>query len=426
MKRFASVTRAAALICCTLAGFLAASAQPARAQEALRIAAVVNDELVSVFDLTTRLRVALFSSRLEDTPENRRRLAPPVLRALIDERLELQEAKRLNITASDEELAQTVTRVEQGNRMPPGGLKQLAAGLNVPYDTMVEQIRTQLLWIKVINRLYGARAVPSPEDIQERLAQLRANLGRPEYDASEIFLPFDGSQPDSDIKALAEKLTAQLRAGAPFEQAARQFSRSPTSARGGDLGWVPQGGLDSEVDAALANLGINEISDPIRTESGYYIVKVEGRRVQQAANPSETRLRLSQIKLPESGPKAISAADRAKVADYIRNSLRGCEAFDAYGQTLGTPGSGPLGNLKQGELPTNLAAAVIPLAVGSPSAVIDVGGEPTVLMVCSRDVPSTLPSETQISEQLRNQRLERAAERHLRDLRRLAIIDIRI
>ena len=426
MKRFASVTRAAALICCTLAGLLALPVQPARAQDALRIAAVVNDEIVSVFDLTTRLRVALFSSRLEDTPENRRRLAPPVLRALIDERLEFQEAKRLNISTTDEEMAQTVARVEQGNRMPPGGLKQLAASLNVPYETMVDQIRAQLLWIKVVNRLYGANATPSPEDIQDRLAHLRANLGRPEYNVSEIFLPFDGSQSDAEVKALADNLTAQLRTGAPFEQAARQFSRSPTAGRGGDLGWVPQGELEPELDAVLPTLGTNEVSAPIRTEVGYTILKVDGRRVQQAANPAETRLSLSQIKLPETGPRALSAADRAKVADYIHASLRGCEAFDAYGKTLGTPGSGPLGSLKQGELPAAIADVVTPLAVGAPSAVVAVGGVPTVLMVCQREVPSTLPSEEQISTQLRSQRLERAAERHLRDLRRLAIIDIRI
>lgn len=425
MKRLASVTRAAALICCTLAAF-AAPVKSVRAQDALRIAAVVNDEIISVYDLTMRLRVALFSSRLEDNPENRRRLAPPVLRALIDERLEIQEAKRLNISNTDEELDRTVARVEQGNRMPPGGLKQLASGLNVPYDTMLDQIRAQLLWIKVVNRLYGPRATASPEDIQDRLAQLRANLGRPEYQVSEIFLPFDGSQTDAEVKTLADKLTAQLRTGAPFEQAARQFSRSPTAGHGGDLGWVPQGELEPELDAALATLNPNEISAPIRTESGYTILKVEGRRVQQAANPAETRLRLSQIKLPETGPKAISAADRAKVVDYIQASLRGCEAFDAYGKTLATPGSGPLGSLKQGELPATIAGVVTPLAVGQPSAPVDLGDVPTVLMVCGRDVPSTLPSEEEIGTQLRSQRLERAAERHLRDLRRLAIIDIRI
>ncbi len=419
MSRFAKLAA-------TLIAFAVCLAAPsARAQDALRIAAVVNDEIISVYDLGARLRVALFSSRLEDTPENRRRLASPVLRALIDERLQLQEAKRLNIAASDEELTQAVARVESGNRMPPGGLKQLAEGLQVPYDVLLDQIRAQMLWIKVVGRLYGQRATPSAEDVQERLAQLRANLGRPEYDISEIFLPFDGSQSDAEVKTLADNLTAQLRAGAPFSGAARQFSRSATAARGGDLGWVPHGQLEPEVASTLATMAPGDISPPVRTEAGYTIFLLEGRRMQQA-DPTQTRLRLSQIKLPETGAGALSAADRAKVSDYVASSIRGCEAFDSYGKSLGAPGTGPLGTLKQGELPPALAAAVGDLPVGAPSAVTPVGGVPTILMVCDRTAPSALPSQEQIGQQLRGERLERSAERHLRDLRRLAIIDIRI
>ncbi|SBW12493.1 Survival protein SurA protein [uncultured Alphaproteobacteria bacterium] len=421
MIRFVKLAAAAAAL--ALAAF--APAPAARAQDALRIAAVVNDDIISVYDLGARLRVALFSSRLEDTPENRRRLGPPVLRALIDERLQIQEAKRLNIAASDEELEQSVARVEAGNRMPPGGLKQLATGLQVPYDTLLDQIRAQMLWIKVVGRLYGSRATPSAEDVQERLSQLRANLGRPEYDVSEIFLPFEGSQSDAEIKALADNLTAQLRTGAPFAAAARQFSRSATAAHGGDLGWVPQAQLEPEIAAALEAMNTGDVSAPVRTEAGYTILHLEGRRVQQA-DPAETRLRLSQIKLPETGAGALSPADRGKVADYVAASVRGCEAFESYGKSLGAPGTGPLGSLKMAELPPAIAAVVRDLPVGAPSAVTEVGGVPTILMVCDRSAPSALPSEQQIRDRLRSERLERSAERHLRDLRRLAVIDIRI
>lgn len=419
MIRFAKLA-AALIVFATLA-----AAPAARAQEALRIAAVVNDEIISVYDLGARLRIALFSSRLEDTPENRRRMGPPVLRALVDERLQMQEAKRLNIALSDDELAQTVARVETGNQMQPGGLKQLAAHLQVPYDLMLDQIRAQLLWVKAVNRVYGQRATPSPEDVQERLAQLRAHLGRPEYDLSEIFLPFDGSQPDAEVKALADNLAAQLRGGAPFSAAARQFSRSATAARGGDLGWVSHAQLEPEIAAALESMRQGEISAPVRTEAGYTILQLEGRRVRQA-DPAQTRLRLSQIKLPETGVGALSLADRGKVADYVAASIRGCEAFESYGKTLGAPGTGPLGSLRQGELPPVLAAAVTDLPVGAPSAVTPVGDVPTILMVCERIAPSPLPSEEQIGQQLRAERMERSAERHLRDLRRLAIIDVRI
>ncbi|MGE4529032.1 MAG: peptidylprolyl isomerase [Rhodospirillaceae bacterium] len=419
MKRWAAVLSGA------LFAVLAAP-QPAPAQDALRIAAVVNDDVVSVFDLATRLRLALFSSRLPDTADNRRRLAPTVLRALIDERLQAQEAKRLNIALSDDDLAHAVSQVEAGNRMPAGGLKRIAADLGIPYDTITGQIRSQALWVKVVGRLYNAKSVPSAEDIAERKAQLAATLGRPQYHVAEIFLPFDAGQSETDVLALADKLVEQLRRGAPFVQAAHQFSRSPTAARGGDLGWVPQGQLERELDAALMQMAPGDISTPIRTTSGYYILRLEQRRVIAAPDAGETRYRLSQIKLPTSGDKALSATDRDKVVAYVRASLRGCPAFDAYGKTLATPGTGPLGTLLQKNLPAALASTVTALPVGEPSGPMDLGGVTTLLMVCERTAPSALPDDEKIRDTLRLERMERAAQRHLRDLRRTAVIDIRI
>src|SRR5688572_13791518 len=70
----------------------------------MRIAAVVNDEVISVFDIATRMRMIMISSGIPDTPETRQRIASQVLRSLVDERLQLQEAKRQNVTATDNEL----------------------------------------------------------------------------------------------------------------------------------------------------------------------------------------------------------------------------------------------------------------------------------------------------------------------------------
>src|SRR5205823_1182877 len=70
----------------------------------MRIAAVVNDEIISVFDVISRMRMVLLSSNIPDTPETRQKIGAQVLRSLIDERLELQEAKRQNVSASDNEI----------------------------------------------------------------------------------------------------------------------------------------------------------------------------------------------------------------------------------------------------------------------------------------------------------------------------------
>ena len=82
-----------------------AAAKPAPGQAPdMRIAAVVNDEIISVFDLVSRVRMVMMSSNIQDSPETRQKIAPQILRGLIDEKLELQEAKKKSVTATDSEV----------------------------------------------------------------------------------------------------------------------------------------------------------------------------------------------------------------------------------------------------------------------------------------------------------------------------------
>src|SRR5712692_5965603 len=96
---------------------------PGQAPE-MRIAAVVNDEVISVFDVASRMRMVMISSNIADTPETRQRIGPQVLRSLIDEKLELQEAKRQNVTATDGEVNNALQQIEKQNNMKAGQLNE--------------------------------------------------------------------------------------------------------------------------------------------------------------------------------------------------------------------------------------------------------------------------------------------------------------
>src|SRR6185295_14692438 len=118
--------------------FACLAAAPIQAQETtLRIAAVVNDEVISVYDLLNRTRLAILSTGLADTAETRRRLQPQVLRGLIDERIQSQEASKQNISASEDEMNAAVAKIEQNNRMPPGGLKQVIQQAGIEMSTVM-------------------------------------------------------------------------------------------------------------------------------------------------------------------------------------------------------------------------------------------------------------------------------------------------
>ncbi len=94
----------------------------------MRIAAVVNDEVITDYDVVSRMRMVMISSNIPDTPETRQRIAPQVLRSLIDEKLELEEAKREHITATDAEINAALEQIEKQNNMKPGSAERVHEG----------------------------------------------------------------------------------------------------------------------------------------------------------------------------------------------------------------------------------------------------------------------------------------------------------
>src|SRR5476649_100701 len=130
---------------------LLAAAAPASAQET-RIAAVVNDEVISVADLASRMRLVFASSNIPDTPEARQRVTRQVVRILVDEKLEMQEAKRLNIKVEDDEVAKALANIEAQNKLPKGGLETMLAARGIPRGSLIDQLTATLAWGKVIRQ----------------------------------------------------------------------------------------------------------------------------------------------------------------------------------------------------------------------------------------------------------------------------------
>ena len=105
-----------AAVLCLLIG-LAAGAPAALAQDELKIAAVVNDDVITQLDVFARLRAAMLSARLQDTPENRQNLLPNVMRSLIDDHLKAQEAKAQGVTVGDAEVNARIANLASRNNM---------------------------------------------------------------------------------------------------------------------------------------------------------------------------------------------------------------------------------------------------------------------------------------------------------------------
>ena len=291
-KKHSSLIRipwqSAFLMLCCLGLSIAQFAGPVRGQDAFRPAAVVNDEVISVLDLAMRVRLAIVGAGVQDSQEVRRRLTPQVLRGLIDERLQLQEAQRLDISVSDDDVARALEQIAGQNNMSEGQFLSMLRNRGIIPTTLIDQIRAQIAWQTVVRRRLRPTISISEEEVQEVADRLTSRQGSLERRVAEIFVAVESATQEEEALANANRLLEQLRGGANFAGLARQFSQSGTANLGGDRGWIRDGELPEELNRALTQMGPGEISPPIRTVSGFHILllrdmrKNEGQEVDRA------------------------------------------------------------------------------------------------------------------------------------------------
>lgn len=410
-----------------VAAVLAAPA-PALSQAEQRIAAIVNDEVISLRDLRQRIRLVLFSSGIDDTADARQRVAGQVLRRLIDERLQLQEANKRNIAVSEDDIGRGVSEIEKRNGMQPGSLPSIFRRNGVSYDSLRAQMRSEIAWSKLVSRRLAPRIDIGAEEVDEIFARLKAAEGERTYRLGEIFLSVNGPDEEPSIRETAERLVEQIRGGARFSALARQFSQSATAAVGGDLGWTPRSQLDPEIAAAADRLSPGEVVGPIRTVSGFRIVTLAGKRRIATPDPDLAELELKQIFLPV--PDGENPAGMRTRADAVRseaNAIEGCEDLSAAARRLGAQAPQDLGKVKLTDLSAEVRRSVAGVAVGKAGQPVLTPGGIVLMAVCGRTLPkANLPSRETVTEQLRLQRLDLSVQRYLRDLRSAAIVDVRL
>jgi peptidyl-prolyl cis-trans isomerase SurA len=290
----------------------------AAAQEDLfRPAAVVNDDIISVLDLAMRVQLAVIAAGVEDTPDVRRRLTPQVLRSLIDERLQMQEAKRLDISVTDEQVAAALVSIAQQNNMTEGQFLTMLRNRGVIPTTLIDQIRAQIAWQTIVQRRVRPNVVITPEEVEEVASRLSSRRGSIERRVSDIFIPIESTSKESEAQASANRLLEELRRGANFSGIARQFSQSGTASLGGDLGWVPDGELGEELNSVLAQMGPGEISLPVRTVSGFHILYLRDMRKNEGGNIDRGRIQesLTNQRLDQLAQRSLQELRRAANVD---------------------------------------------------------------------------------------------------------------
>ncbi|MGQ0558216.1 MAG: peptidylprolyl isomerase [Sphingosinicella sp.] len=388
--------------------------------------AIVNGEVITESDIDHRLALLLASNRITLPPEEVQRVRAQVLRNLIDETLQIQAATEEEISVEDAEVNQYFERFAQSfGRTPQVFVTQLRA-IGSSERSLKRQIRGEIAWARLRGRWIEPFVTVGDDEVDAILTRLNASRGTAEYRVAEIFI---SATPETaaEARANAARIVQQIRAGASFAAYARQFSEASTAALGGDLGWVRAEQLPPELAAMVTRMPASTISEPIEVPGGYSIVLLADSRQILTADPRDAQLSLMQLSIAmAAGTSEAQAQARARQLEAATRAMGGCgraqEVATSIGAELISNDQVPVR-----DLPQQLQQLLLGLNVGQATPPFGSSERVSVLVLCGRDDPqqASLPTPQEIEERLREERVNRRAQRFLRDLRRDAVIDYR-
>ena len=393
------------------------------------VAAIVNDEIISSYDLAQRMRLLIATTGAQPTQDTLPEFQQQALVTLVDERLQLQELKRVekdqkfSIIATDEDVQEELSAMAQQNNLKIDGFLGALKNQGIESGTLYQQIRAQMSWQKWIRGRYGSRLRIGEDQIKATQVRMIAAASKPQYDISEVFLDANRTGGmDAALKG-ATQLVGQIQQGAPFASVARQFSASSTAATGGEAGWVSPGELPAEVDAALDKLRPGQLSQPIPVKDGVYIIYLKDKR----SGAGQTLVNMKQLAVALPAAATPADVDAAKIKlEAARALVKGCATVEAAATK--TPGviAGDLGEAETADLLPEFADAAKSLEPGQLSGPIRTKVGLHVLAVCGkRSAGAAQIDHDQIENRLTGQQLSMISRRYMRDLHNSATIEFR-
>ncbi len=391
--------------------------------------AIVNDSVITGTDVDQRVAlVAAANNSAKLTDAERDRLRFQVLRQLIDETLQIQEAKTAEVTITASELTQSFDRVAKNFNRTPDQMRKFLRESGSSERSLKRQIEGELAWQRYLHRKVEPFVNVGDEEVKAIIDRLQQAKGTEEYNLHEIYLKADGAN-NQQVFANAKQLIGEIQKGQqPFEYYARNFSEATTKSVGGDLGWIRLATLPQQIADAAQQMQVGQVAGPIETPGGFSILYLTDKRQVLTADPRDARLNLKQltVRFPPNTSQADATARAAEFAKTVQ-SIQGCGTVEKVAATIKAE---VVDNdtVRIRDLPAQLQDIMLKLQIGQASPPF---GSPQEgvrsLVLCGRDDPKTgeLPKADQIQGQLEQQRVNLRAQGKLRDLRRDAVIEYR-
>ena len=283
-----------------------APAQSAPGTELDRVVAIVNDDIIAWSELEARLnRVSEELRQSGTTPPPPDALRRQVLERLILMRLQLQRARDSGIRVDDERLNQTLLRIAQQNQLTLREFRDVLERDGYDFATFREDIREEIMISEVRRRRVENQINISQRDIDDYLAMMESRgteADRHLYRIGHILIAVPDGASSEQIDAArerAERVLAEIRSGTDFANMAVTHSDGQQALEGGDLGWRQASDLPTLFGDAILRLEVGDVSEPIRSASGFHLVKLVDRRGSERQMIRQTRARHILIALDE-------------------------------------------------------------------------------------------------------------------------------
>lgn len=334
-----------------------------------RIVAVVNDGVITQYQLDSRTRSAtaqLRRQKVQLPPEDI--LRRQVLEQMITERAQVQQAKEAGIRIEDSELSQALDRVAAGQKMSTAQLRQTVEKDGMKWNDFREEIRDQMMIARVREREVDAKINVSPGEVDNFLSNQTGSGAGEEVHLAHILIRIpEGASPETlqKLRAKAQGIDEQAKAGRDFAQLAASYSEANDAMQGGDLGFRPVDSLPQVMSSAIANLRPGQVSDVVRSPSGFHIVKLIARRGGSALpQVQQTHARHILIKVTE----ITSESEAKQKITLVQQRLKSGEDFATLAKLYSQDGSaqkgGDLGWLYPGDTVQPFEQAMNALKIG--------------------------------------------------------------
>ncbi|WP_232367273.1 peptidylprolyl isomerase [Altererythrobacter lutimaris] len=388
--------------------------------------AIVNGHVITGTDVDHRLALLLSSSQRQVTEAELVQLRQRVLRNLIDETLQIQSAEAQEMPVETAQIEQTYARVAAQNfGQDTQRMDEYLRSIGSSPESLKRQIHGELSWQNILGRNIAPFVNVSEEEVNETMKRLEESRGTDEYNLGEIYISATSENQQERLQ-LAQQIVEQLRQGGQFQAYARQFSEASTASVGGELGFVRLGQLPMELATVAQEMQPGQLVGPVPIPGGFSILYLIDKRQVMMADPRDAIASLKQISItfPANVTEEIAAR---RVDEFVTGvqSMRGCgdadEAAAAMDADVVTNDQIPIR-----QLPDQLQNLVLQLQVGQatqPFGSISEGVR--VLMLCGRDDPQDYsgPSFDELMAQKEDERINKRAQRYLRDLRNDAYIE---